>query len=468
MAPAVVEASVAAETADDGSALATVSAAVVAGEASGSAPVLAVAVAWAGLVTVSAVLVTDSVVWTEGAAAGALAAVVAACSGADATAVGASIVAAGAATASGGGAVVTGGVVNADSVLAAASDAVFEVVTASAAPDVADAGSGVTLADPTAASVAAVGIVVSSLISSLIECSLRQRARRSAAPPSDTFRLVLSTAAERGAKLRYIPGLCGVNCLRCAARIGGTAVGVGGVAESGANAGAVLIADPDDADRAAIARVFEAAGYAVRQVASGEAALDAARDEAPSAVVLEVALGGDFSGYEVCRALRGSFGPELPIVFLSGVRTESYDRVAGLLVGADDYLVKPYAADELLTRVRRLHPRPASGAAKLTKREEEVLRLLAEGLSQSTIAEQLFISSKTVGTHIEHILRKLGVQSRAQAVAVAYRDELVLLAPHARSGSGSNRTLRRRLEVVAAPGGPSRPAETPASQSQDP
>ena len=170
-----------------------------------------------------------------------------------------------------------------------------------------------------------------------------------------------------------------------------------------------------------------------QQVATGEAALDAARDDAPGAVVLEVALGGDFSGYEVCRALRRAFGPDLPIVFLSGVRTESYDRVAGLLVGADDYLVKPYAADELLTRVRRLHPRPASGAAKLTKREDEVLRLLAEGLPQSTIAEQLFISSKTVGTHIEHILSKLGVQSRAQAVAVAYRDELVALAPLVRT-----------------------------------
>ena len=238
---------------------------------------------------------------------------------------------------------------------------------------------------------------------------------------------------------------------------------MGGAVESGVNAGAVLVADPDDVDRAEIARVFEAAGYAVTQVATGEAALDAARDDAPGAVVLEVALGGDFSGYEVCRALRRSFGPDLPIVFLSGVRTESYDRVAGLLVGADDYLVKPYAGDELLTRVRRLHPRQASGAPKLTKREGEVLRLLAEGLPQSTIAEQLFISSKTVGTHIEHILSKLGVQSRAQAVALAYRDELVPLAPRTHIGHGARRATPRRLAVVAAPSGTSRPPESPVS-----
>jgi DNA-binding NarL/FixJ family response regulator len=188
-----------------------------------------------------------------------------------------------------------------------------------------------------------------------------------------------------------------------------------------------LVADPDDAARAEVARVFEAAGYDVTQVATGEDALGAARSEAPCAVVLEVSLGA-FSGYEVCRELRRSFGRELPIVFLSGVRTESYDRVAGLLVGADDYLVKPCAGDELLIRVRRLLPRssPArAGAAKLTKREEEVLGLLAEGLPQGSIAERLSISSKTVGTHIEHILSKLGVHSRTQAVALAYREELV-------------------------------------------
>jgi DNA-binding NarL/FixJ family response regulator len=55
----------------------------------------------------------------------------------------------------------------------------------------------------------------------------------------------------------------------------------------------------------------------------------------------------------------------------------------------------------------------------------EVLRLLAEGLEQDDIARELFISRKTVGTHIEHVLHKLGVRSRAQAVALAYRDDLV-------------------------------------------
>ena len=186
-----------------------------------------------------------------------------------------------------------------------------------------------------------------------------------------------------------------------------------------------MIADEDPTSRDQLARVLEAAGYEIMQVASGEEVLQAVREVRPSIVLLEIPLGG-LSGYEVCRALRAEAG-EMPIVFVSGSRTESYDRVAGLLVGADDYIVKPYAADELLARVRHLvrrsQPPVPSVTATLTKREREVLLLLADGLRQDDIAERLFISRKTVGTHVANILRKLGVRSQTQAVAVAYREE---------------------------------------------
>jgi len=187
----------------------------------------------------------------------------------------------------------------------------------------------------------------------------------------------------------------------------------------------VLIADEDPTSRGQLARVLEAAGYEIMQVASGEEVLEAVREVRPSIVLLEIPLGG-LSGYEVCRALRAE-ASEMPIVFVSGSRTESYDRVAGLLVGADDYIVKPYAPDELLTRVRHLvrrsQPPTPSVTARLTKREREVLLLLADGLRQDDIAERLFISRKTVGTHVANILRKLGVRSQTQAVAVAFREE---------------------------------------------
>jgi DNA-binding NarL/FixJ family response regulator len=186
-----------------------------------------------------------------------------------------------------------------------------------------------------------------------------------------------------------------------------------------------LIADEDPTSRDHLARVLEAAGYEIVQVASGEEVLEAVRKLRPSIVLLEIPLGG-LSGYEVCRALRAEVS-EMPIVFVSGSRTESYDRVAGLLVGADDYIVKPYAPDELLTRVRHLvrrsQPATPSVTARLTRREREVLLLLADGLRQDDIAERLFISRKTVGTHVANILRKLGVRSQTQAVAVAFREE---------------------------------------------
>jgi DNA-binding NarL/FixJ family response regulator len=190
----------------------------------------------------------------------------------------------------------------------------------------------------------------------------------------------------------------------------------------------ILIVDADASARAELAHLLEEEGYDVVEAGSGEAGLKVARETPPALVVLEVPL-GDRSGYEVCRVLREELGEDLPVLFLSGARTESYDRVAGLLVGADDYVVKPFAVDELLARVRRLvrHAAPAAetALAVLTPREREVLRLLAEGLAADGIAKELFISKKTVGTHLEHIFTKLGVRSRAQAIAVAYRDELV-------------------------------------------
>jgi DNA-binding NarL/FixJ family response regulator len=176
-----------------------------------------------------------------------------------------------------------------------------------------------------------------------------------------------------------------------------------------------------------ISRVLNRAGYTTCVAETGEEALAAAKRERPALVIVEALLPG-VSGYEVCRELKDEFGETLPIVFVSQNRTEPGDRVAGLLVGGNDYLVKPLDPNELLARVRRLLSAAPAGlrtAHKLTGRELDVLSLLVEGLNQPEIAERLFITAKTVGKHIEHILAKLGVHSRAQAVAVAVRDELV-------------------------------------------
>jgi DNA-binding NarL/FixJ family response regulator len=187
----------------------------------------------------------------------------------------------------------------------------------------------------------------------------------------------------------------------------------------------ILIVDDDPAMRELLSDLLDRAGLPTHQAATGEKALADARRQRPRLVLLDIRLPG-LSGYEVCRELRERFGEHLPIVFISGERVEPFDRAAGLLLGADDYVVKPFAPEELIARVRRLvarfkPPAEETGRPKLTRREREVLHLLANGLAQPEIAKKLVISSKTVSSHIQHILAKLGVHSRAQAVAAVHR-----------------------------------------------
>jgi DNA-binding NarL/FixJ family response regulator len=198
------------------------------------------------------------------------------------------------------------------------------------------------------------------------------------------------------------------------------------VASNASGCGSILLADGEARTRRVGARLLRSSGFAVAEVGTGMETLELALGARPRLVVVEVEL-PDVSGYEVCRSLRDAYGPSLPILFVSRVRAEPYDRVAGLLVGADDYLVKPFTPDELVARIRALLRRAEAAVTDsgLTPRERDVLSLLAEGLRQTEIAARLAISPKTVASHIEHVLTKLGVHSRAEAVALAYRDGLL-------------------------------------------
>jgi DNA-binding NarL/FixJ family response regulator len=190
--------------------------------------------------------------------------------------------------------------------------------------------------------------------------------------------------------------------------------------------GYVLVVDDDELFVDSVCTLLEAAGYRSVAAATGEEALRIARGQTPAVVLLDIQL-PKLNGYEVCRALREEFGRALAVAFVSGTRTETVDVSSGLHVGADDYLVKPCDPSELVARVaalmRRVQPN-GTNHRNLTTREAEVLRLLSDGLEQKAIAGRLSISPKTVAIHIEHILGKLHVHSRAQAVALAYREDL--------------------------------------------
>jgi DNA-binding NarL/FixJ family response regulator len=186
----------------------------------------------------------------------------------------------------------------------------------------------------------------------------------------------------------------------------------------------VLVVDDDESTRAFVSEVLERAGMATRPAASGHDALELAAADRPALVLLDISMPG-ISGYETCHQLRALYGPSLPIVFLTGERVESYDRAAGLLLGADDYLLKPVSQDELLARVRTLIARAEADSLPLTPRERQVISLLAEGLNGREIADRLVIAPSTAAKHIEHVVGKLGVRSRSQAIAKAFRLRLI-------------------------------------------
>lgn len=203
----------------------------------------------------------------------------------------------------------------------------------------------------------------------------------------------------------------------------------------------VLVADSDRSCRKLITSLLRRIRYQTVEAATGPEVLEQIARLQPRLVLLDVNL-AEVNGYSVCRELRDEYGDDIAVIFISAERTTAADRVAGLLVGADDYIVKPFDDDELLARVRaalrRVSPNgaadkaaPSSVAYLLTTREHEILRLLARGLNQTDIAKNLFISPKTVGGHIQRLMTKLGVHSRTQAVVLAHEQGLADVEAHA-------------------------------------
>ena len=133
----------------------------------------------------------------------------------------------------------------------------------------------------------------------------------------------------------------------------------------------ILVVDDERAVRESLRRALELEGYEIELAADGNEALyrlEAA--EEPDAVILDVLIPG-VDGLEVCRRLRGA-GSKLPVLMLTA-RTEVEDRVAGLDAGADDYVSKPFALEELLARVRALLRRTGDSDGEVVRFADLVL-----------------------------------------------------------------------------------------------
>ncbi len=127
----------------------------------------------------------------------------------------------------------------------------------------------------------------------------------------------------------------------------------------------ILVVDDERAVRESLRRALELEGYEIELAADGREALETLDDStAPDAVILDVLM-PEVDGLEVCRRLRRA-GSRLPVLMLTA-RAEVENRVAGLDAGADDYVTKPFALEELLARLRALLRRTTTGS-------EEVLR----------------------------------------------------------------------------------------------
>lgn len=199
----------------------------------------------------------------------------------------------------------------------------------------------------------------------------------------------------------------------------------------------LLVAEDDPEIRQALDRILTYEGYEVVTVNDGAAALEAAREQEPSAILLDVMM-PFVDGLGVCRRLRES-GDRTPVLMLTA-RHELDDRVAGLDAGADDYVTKPFELEELLARVRALvrrnDPTPgevmtvgpytmdvprrtvtgAGGQIELTRTEFAILELLMrnEGivLERSVMYDRIWgydfgDSSRSLDVHIGYLRRKL-------------------------------------------------------------
>lgn len=111
----------------------------------------------------------------------------------------------------------------------------------------------------------------------------------------------------------------------------------------------VLIAEDDPRIRRGLAEILEAEGFRTLQAADGREALALFESRKPDFVCLDIMMPA-MSGYDVCRAIRAA-SPQIPIVFISA-KSEELDKVVGLELGADDFIVKPFGVKEVIARVR--------------------------------------------------------------------------------------------------------------------
>ena len=209
-----------------------------------------------------------------------------------------------------------------------------------------------------------------------------------------------------------------------------------------------LVADDQQAVRAGLAALLETQDdiTVVATAADGEEAVRLSDDHRPDVVLMDIRM-PVLDGIAATRSISTPDGPRVLVLTTFDLDEYVYDALqagaSGFLlkdappetlfdavrvVAAGDALLAPAVTRRLIAEFARLRPPQRTRAEDLdalTRRELEILGLVAAGLSNHEIADRLVLSNETVKTHVSHILRKLGLRDRAQAVVAAYESGLV-------------------------------------------
>jgi two-component system response regulator FixJ len=192
----------------------------------------------------------------------------------------------------------------------------------------------------------------------------------------------------------------------------------------------IHIVDDEEAIRRSAGFMLKTSGYAVSTYASGDAFLQAAKDAEPGCVLLDVRMPG-MDGLEVQKVM-AERGIAMPVVVLTG-HGDITVAVRAMKGGAVDFIEKPFEKAVLLTAITAAFERlddvearaarasdAAVAIAALTSREQDVLKGMAQGLPNKTIAFDLGLSPRTVEVHRANLMGKLQVKSLSEALRIAF------------------------------------------------
>lgn len=223
----------------------------------------------------------------------------------------------------------------------------------------------------------------------------------------------------------------------------------------------VLIAEDDEGTRLSLCDYLELEGYSVLMASQGEMALQQVFSYQPQLIITDISMPG-LDGYALVQKVRQDPAFRLlPVIFLTA-RNQTQDRIRGYQLGCDLYLPKPFELQEIGAIVRNLlersqlmqaawiqqvalataqqraiqasatpppplpwTPEAADLATDFTTREQDVLALLSDGLSNTQIGDRLFLSPRTVEKYVSSLLRKTETSNRSELLRFAISHHLV-------------------------------------------